>query len=195
MKASVTEQIRQALSKTRGRTVVDSSLKPAGVLLVVYAKDGEHSVLLNRRTELVEHHKGEISFPGGSMDDDDESILHTALRETHEEMGIDPGDVELLGQLDDMPTISNFLISTFVATIPYPYRFKPSEIEVAEVLEVPINHLRNQQSWRDEARFHEGALGVSRSYVYQGHVIFGATAKVLSNFLDVIGDVVGDAAR
>ena len=59
------------------------------------------------------------------MDAADESLLHTALRETHEEMGIDPGDVELLGQLDDMPTITNFLISTFVATIPSPYDFQP----------------------------------------------------------------------
>ena len=188
MKASVAEEIRQALSRNQRRTIVDPSLKPAGVLLVVYAKDGEHSVLLNKRTELVEHHKGEMSFPGGSMDESDESLLHTALRETHEEMGIDPGDVELLGQLDDMPTISNFLISTFVATIPYPYDFKPSEIEVAEVVEVPISHLQSEQSWRDEVRFHQDALQVSRSYVYQGHVIFGATAKVLTNFLEVVGD-------
>ena len=188
MKASVAEEIRQALSRNQRRTIVDPSLKPAGVLLVVYAKDGEHSVLLNKRTELVEHHKGEMSFPGGSMDESDESLLHTALRETHEEMGIDPADVELLGQLDDMPTISNFLISTFVATIPYPYDFKPSEIEVAEVVEVPISHLQSEQSWRDEVRFHQDALQVSRSYVYQGHVIFGATAKVLTNFLEVVGD-------
>lgn len=188
MRAPVAEEVRQALARYPRQTVADPSLRPAGVLLVVYAKDGDHAVLLNRRTDLVEHHKGEISFPGGSMDDGDESLLHTAMRETHEEMGIDPSDVELLGQLDDMPTISNFLISAFVATIPYPYDFKPSEIEVAEVLEVPISHLRSEQSWRDEARFHNGALKVSRSYVYQGHVIFGATAKVLTNFLDVVAD-------
>jgi 8-oxo-dGTP pyrophosphatase MutT (NUDIX family) len=184
--ASATEEIRQALARSHRRSVADSSLRPAGVLLIIYAKDGEQAILLNKRTDLVEHHKGEISFPGGSKDDADESLLHTALRETHEEMGIDPGDVELLGQLDDMPTISDFLISTFVATIPYPYEFKPSEIEVAEVLEVPISHLRSEQSWRDEARFHQGALRVSRSYVYQGHVIFGATAKILANFLEVV---------
>ncbi len=188
MRAPAAEEIRRALARIHRHTVVDPTLKPAGVLLVVYAKDGEQSVLLNKRTELVEHHKGEISFPGGSMDDDDESLLHTALRETHEEMGIDPDDVELLGQLDDMPTISNFLISTFVAAIPYPYDFEPSEIEVAEVVEVPIHHLRSERSWRDEARFHQGALQVSRSYVYQGHVIFGATAKILANFLEVVGD-------
>jgi len=188
LRASVAEEVRQALARYPRKTVADPSLRPAGVLLVVYAKDEDHSVLLNKRTELVEHHKGEISFPGGSMDDDDESLMHTALRETHEEMGIDPSDVEMLGQLDDMPTISNFLISTFVATIPYPYDFKPSEIEVAEVLEVPISHLRSEQSWRDEARFHEGELQVSRSYVYQRHVIFGATAKVLANFLKVVED-------
>ncbi len=186
MKAPVSEEFRQALAGYSRRAVVDPSLKPAGVLLVVYAKDGELSVLLNKRTELVEHHKGEVSFPGGSVDAEDESLLQTALRETHEEMGIAPGDVELLGQLDDVPTISDFLISTFVATIPYPYDFLPSESEVAEVLEVPIVHLQSERNWRDEARVHQDGLEVARSYIYQGHLVFGATAKVLSNFLEVV---------
>lgn len=189
MKATISEEFKQALSGYSRRSLNDSSLKPAGVLLVVYEKDGGLTVLLNKRTDLVEQHKGEVSFPGGSMDDDDESLLQTALRETHEEMGIAPGDVELLGQLDDMPTISNFLISAFVATIPYPYHFLPNKSEVAEVLEVPISHLQSSRNWRDEVHVQQDGLQVTRSYIYQRHLVFGATAKVLTNFLDVVEGV------
>ena len=115
-------------------------------------------------------------------------MLHTALRETHEEMGIRPDDVQVLGQLDDVPTISKFLISAYVGTIPYPYDFVPSKYEVAEVIEAPIEHLRCQSNRRDEFRIKNGQPENSPSFVFEGHVIFGATARVLVNFLDVLGD-------
>ena len=154
--------------------------------MLLYAKEGEYCILLNKRTDTVEHHKGEISFPGGSKDPDDSTLLDTALRETHEEMGINPDDVEVLGELDDTPTITNFLIATTVGTIPYPYDFKPSAFEVAEVLEVPISALMNGESRRDEIRIAGGELVNLPSYVYHGHVIFGATARVLSRFLELL---------
>ena len=188
MSASPIEQIRQALADCTRKTVEDGALRPAGVMLVVYPKYGEYCVLLNKRTDKVEHHKGEISFPGGSMDRGDGSMLHTALRETHEEMGIRPDDVQVLGQLDDVPTISKFLISAYVGTIPYPYDFVPSKYEVAEVIEAPIEHLRCQSNRRDEIRIKNGQPENSPSFVFEGHVIFGATARVLVNFLDVLGD-------
>jgi len=188
MRAPEIETIRQALVDNPKKTIDDPSLRPAGVLLVVYPKDGEYCVLLNKRSQLVEYHKGEISFPGGSVDPEDGTLLATAIRETHEEMGILPDDIEYLGDLDDMPTISHFLINAFVATIPYPYDFKPSEFEVAEVLEVPISHLRREASVRWESRLRDGKVRTSPTYVYDGHVIFGATAMVLENFLDILGD-------
>ena len=188
MRAPAIETIRQALADNPKKTIVDSSLSPAGVLVIVYPKDGEYCVLLNKRSQLVEYHKGEISFPGGSVDPEDGTLLATAIRETHEEMGIHPDDIEYLGDLDDMPTISNFLINAFVATIPYPYDFNPSQYEVAEVLEVPISHLRSEASLRSESRLRDGKIHNSPTYVFEGHVIFGATAKVLENFLEVLGD-------
>jgi len=129
-----------------------------------------------------------ITKAKGSVDPEDGTLLATAIRETHEEMGILPDDIEYLGDLDDMPTISHFLINAFVATIPYPYDFKPSEFEVAEVLEVPISHLRREASVRWESRLRDGIVRTSPTYVYDGHVIFGATAMVLGNFLDILGD-------
>ena len=122
--------VRNLLAENPKKTISDPSLIPAGVMLLLYPKDGEYCILLNKRTNHVEHHKGEISFPGGSKDEEDATLLDTALRETHEEMGIRPQDIDVLGELDDTPTNSRFLINAYVGTIPYPYDFKPSAIEV-----------------------------------------------------------------
>ncbi len=189
MGASPKDVIRRILAENPKKTISDPSLTPAGVLLLLYPKDGEYCVLLNRRTDQVEHHKGEISFPGGSKDAKDATLLDTALRETHEEMGIRPQDVEVLGQLDDTPTSTNFLITTTVGTIPYPYDFHPSELEVAEVLEVPLSALMDDETRRDEVRIVDDDLDHVPSYVYQGHLIFGATARVLSRFLELLETV------
>lgn len=186
MAASAKEVVRRILSDNPKRTIVDPSLTPAGVMLLLYPKDGEYHILLNRRTANVEHHKGEVSFPGGRQDEEDGSLLDTALRETYEEMGVRPEDIELLGELDDMPTSSRFLISTHVGAIPYPYGFTPSQDEVAEVLEVPISALMDDQNFRHEARLVGGRLHGSPAYAYRGNLIFGATARVLGRFLELL---------
>ncbi len=186
MGVSPKDVIRRILAENPKKTISDPSLIPAGVLLLLYPKDGEYCVLLNKRTDQVEHHKGEISFPGGSKDARDATLLDTALRETYEEMGIRPEDVEVLGQMDDTPTSTNFLIATTVGTIPYPYDFNPSELEVAEVLEVPLPALMDDETRRDEVRIVDDDLEHVPSYVYQGHLIFGATARVLSRFLELL---------
>ena len=169
-------------------TVEGHGMSPAAVLLALYAVDGELRIVLQKRSERVEHHKGEISFPGGMVDRDDESLLATALREADEEMGIRPSDVEALGRLDDTPTISDFMISTFVGAIPSPYTFTPSEAEVAEVLLVPVSHLRKPSSYRDDVRLEDGEFHRMPIYVYDGHVIFGATARILEQFLTLTKD-------
>ncbi len=186
MEESATELIRRILTNNPKKTVVDSSLTPAGVTLLLYPKDGEYCILLNKRTDTVDDHKGEISFPGGRKDPEDKTLLDTALRETHEEMGISPDDVDVLGEIDDVPTNTSYLISTFVGTIPYPYEFAPSEAEVAEVLEVPISTLMDKDSARDEVRVRDGELVNSVSYTYDGHLIFGATARILNRFLELL---------
>ena len=186
MGSSAIDVIRRVLSENPKKTIDDPSLTPAGVMLILYPNNGDHCVLLNKRTDKVEHHKGEISFPGGSKDPGDETILDTALRETHEEMGIRPEDVDLLGAVDDVPTSTRFLISTHVGTIHYPYEFTPSEAEVADVIEVPISTLMDEDSVRDEVRIVDGQLVTSPTYAYEGHLIYGATARVLHRFLELL---------
>ena len=186
MEPEAIKVIKRILSETPKNTLTDPSLTPAGVLLLLYPKDGEYCILLNKRTDQVEHHKGEISFPGGRKDEGDKSSLDTALRETHEEMGIRPEDVELLGDVDDMPTRSRFLVSTHVGTIPYPYEFSPSEAEVAEVLEVPISRLMDEDCIREQAHLVDGQVVRTTAYAYEGHLIFGATARILDRFLGLL---------
>ena len=183
---SPTDVVRKALAGRERQIVADASLMPAAVLLLLYPKDGKYCVLLNKRSEEVEHHKGEISFPGGAKDEEDRDFLETALREAQEEMGISPADVTVLGQLDDFTTRSGFSIQVYVGTIDYPYDFKPSNLEIAEVLEVPLDVLLDPSSMRVETRWEDGQYVDVRSYAYDGHLIYGATARILQQFLSVL---------
>ena len=187
MGASPPEVIREALSRRIKREVTHSSLTPAAVLVLLYPKDGEYCVLLNKRSDQVEYHKGEISFPGGAQDPEDRDSLDTALRETKEEMGIGREHVTVLGELDEIETRSNFRVNVFVGEIPSAYCFTPSALEIAEVLEVPIAWLRDPANLRVETRWENNAPFTSHSYAYQDHLVFGATAKILQQFLELLG--------
>ncbi len=180
------QTIKNVLAAHPKRTLNDPALTPAGVMVLVYPKNGQHCIMLNKRTTQVDSHKGEISFPGGKMDTEDATLLDTALRETHEEMGIHPKDVEVLGALDDMPTTTRYRISPYAGAIPYPYEFSPNEAEVAEVLEAPISSLMDSSNRRDEIRIIDGDLDCAPVFAYNGNIIFGATARVLHRFLQLL---------
>ena len=182
------EAVRQVLAGRVKQTVPDLTLKPAAVFLMLYPKDGQYCILLNKRSDQVEYHKGEISFPGGTEDPEDRDPLDTAFREAEEEMGIKRGDITVLGELDEVTTRSGFRVRVYVGTIEYPYPFKPSDIEIAEVLEVPIASLQDPNNLREESRWDQGQLVTSYSYAYNQHLIFGATARILQQFLDLMGD-------
>ncbi len=186
MVLSPPDLLKSVLAHRTKKTVGDPSLTPASVLLLLYPKDGEYCILLNKRSEQVEHHKGEISLPGGARDPEDRDSLETALRETEEEMGIQRGDVTVLGQLDEVATRSRFLVQVFAGTIDYPYKFKPSAIEIAEVLEVPISALRDPANVRVETQLENGTSVTSYAYAYKQHLIYGATARILQQVLELL---------
>ena len=154
--------------------------------MLLYPKRGELRVLLNKRTERVEHHKGEISFPGGARDPGDATILDTALRETEEEMGIKREDVEVIRQLDQVATRSGFAITPLVGTIPPSYPFASSNIEVAEILEIPLTELLDPANRREQASIRDGGLSIEYSYAYGEHLVWGATARILTQFLGLV---------
>ncbi len=180
---------RRVLDSRTVAVAGDHMMSPAAVLLTLLSAEGEYHVVLQKRSQQVEHHKGEISFPGGMADPEDESLLQTALREAHEEMGILPEDVDVIGRLDDTPTITGFMITTYVGVVQSPYRFVPSSIEVAEVLTVPLSHLRDPGAYRVETHLEGDAFRTMPVYVHEGHVIFGATARILDQFLRVTADL------
>jgi 8-oxo-dGTP pyrophosphatase MutT (NUDIX family) len=160
-------------------------LIPAAVMLLLYERDGEEHLLFQVRSMLVEHHKGEISLPGGARDPEDESLLATALRETHEEIGVSPEHIEVFGRIDDFTTRTNFVMAPYVGaiTVPGAYAFRPATLEVDQLLEVPLSHLLAPQN-AEETVDPPGRLG--RSYRYGDHLIFGATARVLDLFLTMV---------
>ena len=187
MGTPLTDRIRRIVAETPRRTVDDPSLTPAGVMVLIYPdNNGDHCVLLQKRSSKVDSHKGEISFPGGKRDPEDMTILDTALRETHEEMGVRPQDVEVFGALDQTATTSGFCTNPFVGTIPYPYDFQPCEDEVADVLEVPVSSLLDRVNRRDEIRIADGDLRDAPVFAYDGHIIFGATARILDRFIELL---------
>ncbi|HEY8489493.1 MAG TPA: CoA pyrophosphatase [Dehalococcoidia bacterium] len=169
---------------------------PAAVLVLLYPLHGEPHLIFTVRTDLVEHHKGQISFPGGTADPGDPDLRWTALRETQEEIGVRPEDVEILGRLDDMVTITNFRVTPYVGLLtgPVPYPFRPAEAEVAEILAVPLAHLLDPLCLElDQRPLPDGRVIPMYSYRYGQHLIWGATARMLRGFLDLIGGVEGGA--
>jgi 8-oxo-dGTP pyrophosphatase MutT (NUDIX family) len=180
--------IRRRLEGHAPACIDELAMPRAAVLLPLYERDGELHVLFTRRSELVEHHKGQISFPGGAHDASDRDLQHTATRETWEEIGVDEGHIDLVGQLDEMITVSNFLVRPFVGriTVPGPYPFSHSEIEVAEILEVPLAHLQDATNTVAELREYQGRDVMMYSYAWREHLIWGATARILRQFLELI---------
>jgi 8-oxo-dGTP pyrophosphatase MutT (NUDIX family) len=126
------DRARELLATYEPRNLHAPDAMPAAVLLLLYHLEGEDRILLTVRTDRVEHHKGQISFPGGAVHDADADLSVTALRETWEEVGVRPEDVEIIGRLDGMVTTSNFLVAPYVGVLrSVPYEFIPSELEVA----------------------------------------------------------------
>jgi len=159
---------------------------PAAVLIPLVLRAGTVDLLLTRRTEDVETHKGQIAFPGGMVDGGDVNRQHTALRETEEELGIAPAHVEVLGMLENLLTPTGFIITPVVGIVGQLPVMKPNPREVAEVFTVPLPFFGNPENGRREWR--STPLGEREVwfYEYEGKVIWGATAAMIRNLCDVI---------
>lgn len=181
------EEISDILAKRDKVAIHKPGLTPAGVLLLLFDKEGEYHLIFNRRTLMVEHHKGEISFPGGAKDDEDKTLLDSARRETYEEMGIRREDVRILGELDDQLTHSSgFCITPFVGALPYPYPYQVNPVEIDEVLETPLSFFLNEGNCKEEQIIWEGMPRTVYHYDYNGNVIYGVTAFITRQFLNLV---------
>jgi len=164
------------------------SLRRAAVLIPLFKVGAEYSILFTKRTDSVEAHKGQISFPGGRVEEEDGSPLETALREADEEIGLSRKDVTVLGQMDDARTVSsNYIVYPFVGLIPYPYEFKTSVQEVKELLEVPFQvFLSADSAGENTPVVYEGATYHGLAYRYKEEVIWGATARIMQNLVNLV---------
>jgi 8-oxo-dGTP pyrophosphatase MutT (NUDIX family) len=182
----VKEKLRQLLARRQKRHIVDAGRVPSAVLVPIYEKRGQYHIMFIRRTETVKEHKGQISFPGGTRENSDRTLLATALRECAEETGLRAEDIEVLGELDDeLTATSNYIVSPFVAVIPWPYRFKCSEDEVAEIIEIPVPALLDRDCLSHSTETLDGRTVDAYAYHYRGMVIWGATARILKRLLDI----------
>ena len=184
------EKIRESL-KNRKPEIIDNSESRyvhSSVLIPLFSKDGQYNVLFTKRTSRVEHHKGQISFPGGAVDKEDVSLEETAYREAHEEIGLLKKDVEMLGRIDDeLAVVSSFIIHPFVGIVPWPYDFKISDQEVDSLIFIPLYVFMDKTAGhKKDFVVVEGLPYHGTNYQYNGNIVWGATARIMENFISLI---------
>ena len=177
-------RLRNALSARTPRRSASSEARAAAVLIPVL-EGSEPALLLTLRTETVSTHKGQISFPGGSLEPG-ESPEEASLREAHEEIGLNPSHVRVLGRLDQTPTfVSGYVITPVVGWVASAPVLEPNPSEVADLISAPIAGLT--EDIRVEPGFeHEGFSYPTEAWVYEGHIIWGVTARLLRMFLGLL---------
>jgi 8-oxo-dGTP pyrophosphatase MutT (NUDIX family) len=187
------EALRWQLSRYEPATITEPlavtgarGYREAGVLALIYENDGHPFLIFQKRTETVQAHRGQISFPGGRRDPEDVDLRHTALRETWEEIGVEPKHIDVLGSLDEIITGTRYRVTPFVGWLEsYPYEWVFSDAEVARLLEVPVAHLLDPANYVPDRRPWNGRMHEFPAYDFEGDLIWGATARMLSNLLDI----------
>ncbi len=165
-----------------------SDLIAAAVLIPIITREASLSVLLTERSPDLKHHAGQISFPGGRMDATDRDIRATALRETHEEVGIDPANVEIIGYLDPNPTVTGYAVTPVVALVDLQQELIIDPLEVKSVFEVPLPFLLDEGNQKSAEREFEGIMVPIAEFNFGQYRIWGATASMLIQFRKFLVD-------
>jgi len=187
------EAITQRLEVNSGhapssKKINGSDLRQAAVLIPLICQDGEWQVLFIRRTESLAKHKGQVAFPGGGSEPEDEGIVRTALRETYEEVGISQDNIRILGRMNELNTHSGFAITPIVGAVALPVHLKLQPEEVARVFTIPL-------SWLADASHHEKRPyrrnGKEEEVIYfqqyDGELLWGISAEITVDLLNVLG--------
>lgn len=167
-------------------SAADPQYRPAAVLVPLVARAAAVTVLLTKRTDHLHHHPGQISFPGGRVEAHDITPVMTALRETEEEIGLNPDRVELLGELPEYFTGTGFRVTPVVGLVHPPFDLKLDSFEVAEAFEVPLDFLLDPRNHRRDSRVYMGKRRYFHAMPYDGFYIWGATAGMLMNLYEFL---------
>lgn len=183
------EQLKQSLGNLSLDVETEWDATPAAVLIPIFRENHEWKVLFTRRTETVDSHSGQVSFPGGQIDSSEETPVEAALREANEEIGINPNDVETLGQLNPLLTVTQFLVTPIVGVIPWPYSLTLNPDEVARTFTVPLRWLADPGNLEVQER--QPLIPGRNVQVYffkefDGETIWGVTARITLNLLEVL---------
>ena len=166
-------------------TEIDDQEYDAAVLAPIVDRDGEDHLLFTRRADHLGEHPGQMSFPGGGAEPEDETILETALREANEEIGLDPSEAELVGQLDDIRTVTEYAVTPFVAHVP-DREYVRDDNEVAEIVVLPLSGLLDPANYEYERRSHPYYGDIVIHYFHvDGYTVWGATGRILVQLLEL----------
>lgn len=185
------EEIRRKLAmadKTPRREIDDTAYRNAAVLLPLACFENRWHLLFTRRSDALPEHRGQVSFPGGVIEAEDRLAEDAALRETYEEIGIQPRDIQILGRLRDFPTITGYLIKPVVGVIPWPYPLTLSTEEVSRVFLIPIEWLADPGHQEEiEMVFPNGwKEKVIHFQLYDNEKVWGATARIAVDLLKAL---------
>jgi len=181
----VVKEIAHLLQSRTPKTLGERGLRPAAVLVPIQQRTDSDYLILTQRAARLNSHSGQVAFPGGMLDPRDAGPLAAALRESQEEIGIDPGHVSVLGQLDQVTAAQEYLVTPFVGLIPFPYKFQLNPAETAALFSVPIPALLGPGCFNMEPRFSAQRWNPIYHFHYQGWDIWGATAKIIKQLLEL----------
>jgi 8-oxo-dGTP pyrophosphatase MutT (NUDIX family) len=179
--------LKGRLSAQAPTIVSHPSRTVAAVLVPFFLQNDEPYLLFTKRSDSMQHHRNEISFPGGTRDPGDPDLEHTALRELHEEVAVPPENVEVLGSMDPIYTYSSsFIVVPFVGILKDHSECHANGVEVEEILRIPLQHFRDSSIFHEEEFVLENRTVPVYYYRWQSHTIWGLTGRILKILLDLL---------
>ncbi|MFH1033494.1 MAG: CoA pyrophosphatase [Pseudomonadota bacterium] len=182
------QALQGALAGHQPRRLDYPGSRPAAVLMPLWERDGRVQMVFTKRNADLPHHPGQISFPGGAADPEDSGLSETALRETCEEIGVCQGLVEVVGRLDQVLTITNFLVTPYLGLVDARADFRPNPVEVERLVVVPLAKVLDRANYQPRPLQWQGVSMQQVALTHGQDVIWGATARMLLNLLDVLGE-------
>lgn len=191
------DNIKNILQFERNKSInsqssIKSELKRAGILIPFVCVDGCWSLLFTRRADNLKSHQGQVSFPGGGKEEQDETIIDTALREAYEEIGLKMNGIHVIGLMPDFVTNSDFLVTPVVAWVDWPVPLEISKDEVSRVFTIPIHYLKNEKNWEERIYSHPSGWYGSVIFfnLYDGELLWGISAKITVDLLRMIAKII-----